>query len=131
MRATMVDYAERLKAAMNAAGVDTRALSNHLGLSYQGVRKVVLGENRHFDLPNHLAAARFLGVRSEWLALGEGTMRDAKTSTVDWRTMAFSIAAAHPHESVRVQLIDFCERVDQKVAQIGEIADRRAKAHTP
>lgn len=131
MRATMVDYAERLKAAMNAAGVDTRALSNHLGLSYQGVRKVVLGENRHFDLPNHLAAARFLRVRGDWLALGEGPMRDEQSTTVDWRTLAFNIAAAHPHESVRAQLLDFCDKVDGQAAVLGRIADRRAVSHTP
>lgn len=138
MARTMVDdYAERLKTAMGGDTPDRiTKLAKALDLTYNAVKKVVTGDTRYFIVPNHYRAARLLGVRPEWLGLGEGPMREEATTAeddarVDWRTLAMSIAAAHPHSDVREQLLDFCDRVDAQAAELKKLTDRRVKAHTP
>lgn len=61
-------YGDRLAAAMKAAGMKTADLARELGLSYQAVRKVLLGGK--FGTDANAAAARVLGVSSDWLATG-------------------------------------------------------------
>lgn len=132
--ATMVDYSDRLQMAMDAAGVTVVALAKEIGVSRQAVKKVLEGLSSYFKLDTHYRACRFLGVRSEWLALGEEPVRPsepAKPANADWRTLAMSIAAAHPHSDVREQLLDFCDRVDAQAAELQKLTDRRVKAHTP
>lgn len=71
----MVEYKERLKWAMEMgpkAPVTVRQLATQLRLSYQGVRKVCIGDSHAFSTPNHENAAAFLGVSSSWLASGKG-----------------------------------------------------------
>lgn len=55
---------------MKSAGVSTTELARSLGVSYQAVRKVLLGGQ--FGTDNNAAAARRLGVHSDWLATGRG-----------------------------------------------------------
>lgn len=55
---------------MKAAGVSTTQLAKALGISYQAVRKVLLGGQ--FGTANHSAAAKRLGVNPEWLESGKG-----------------------------------------------------------
>ena len=66
----MVDYSHRLKLAMNAANLSTQQLANALGITYQGVRKVLQGGK--FGIENNAAAAQLLRVDSDWLATGKG-----------------------------------------------------------
>lgn len=70
----MTSYSERLAAAMDHAGVKAAALARALGLSYQGVKKVMDGRSNSFSAANNAAAAVFLGVNSDWLAAGKGSM---------------------------------------------------------
>lgn len=67
---TVVDYSDRLQAAMTAAKVDKTALANELGISYQAVRKAL--EGGKFSAANNAKAAKFLNVSSDWLATGIG-----------------------------------------------------------
>lgn len=70
--ATVVDtYSDRLIEAMKAAGVSTTDLARAIGISYQAVKKA--REGGQFGSENNIAAARYLGVNSEWLATGKGT----------------------------------------------------------
>lgn len=55
---------------MKDAKVDTTELARAMGLSYQAVRKVLLGGE--FSARNNAKAAAILGVSSDWLATGEG-----------------------------------------------------------
>jgi len=74
----MPDYKDRLKRAMleaPGAPVTTQQLADKLGVSYQAVKKVLDGKSSAFDARNNAKAAEFLGVRSDWLAIGEGPMR--------------------------------------------------------
>jgi len=64
------EYKDRLKDAMKAAGVNTTELARALGISYQAVRKVLLGGA--FGTDNNAHAAKKLGVNSDWLATGKG-----------------------------------------------------------
>lgn len=68
----MVDYADRLNDAMKAAGVSTSELARAIGISYQAVKKVREGLSSQFSTDNNIAAARRLGVNSDWLATGKG-----------------------------------------------------------
>ena len=75
----MVEYSERLKAAMARAQIKTRALSDAIGMSYQGVKKVIDGKSNAFSAENNSRAAAALGVSPDWLATGQGQM----TSEID------------------------------------------------
>jgi phage repressor protein C with HTH and peptisase S24 domain len=55
---------------MKTAGVSTSELARALGVTYQAVRKVLGGGQ--FGMENNAAAARRLGVNSDWLATGKG-----------------------------------------------------------
>lgn len=66
-------YQDRLSEAMRDAACDTTRLANHLGLSYQAVRKVEHGLSKSFTAENNSRAAKFLNVDPNWLATGDGT----------------------------------------------------------
>jgi len=69
--ATMVaPYKDRLTEAMKDAGVDIGQLADALDVSYQAIRKAVLGETKSLSAANSDAAARHLGVSPTWLATG-------------------------------------------------------------
>jgi len=53
-------------------------MARALGLSYQGVKKVLDGGSSSFSAANNAAAAAFLGVNPSWLAAGKGSMLDAE-----------------------------------------------------
>lgn len=72
MISTMVEYRERLEAAMKAAGKSTAEVAAALGVSYQAVRKLLNGSTHAFSAENNAAAARFLNVSSDWLSTGKG-----------------------------------------------------------
>lgn len=72
------DYWTRLKAEMDAAGLDAANLAKRLQISYQAVAKVRNGGA--FGSDNNIKAARLFGVRAEYLA--KGTLpREAPTNT--------------------------------------------------
>ena len=77
----MTSYSERLTSAMVNAGMKTAALSRALGLSYQGVKKVLDGKTRSFTASNNDVAAGLLGVNPSWLATGKGAMHDSVRPT--------------------------------------------------
>lgn len=68
----MIEYADRLRQAMAAAPMDVTSLAKAMGLSYQAVKRVLDGKSAAFTAPNNSAAARILGVSTDWLATGEG-----------------------------------------------------------
>jgi phage repressor protein C with HTH and peptisase S24 domain len=68
----MVEYRERLKSAMDEAGVSATALASAVGISYQAVKKVLDGLSNAFSAENNSAAAKHLKVSSDWLATGQG-----------------------------------------------------------
>ena len=53
----MVEYKDRLQEAMLHAVVSIRDLSDAIGISYQGVRKVYRGESHAFSAENNAKAA--------------------------------------------------------------------------
>jgi len=64
----------RLTAAMHARGVSAQQLATQLGVSYQAVRKVLLGQSTALNAFNSSRASRFLKVSGDWLATGDGLM---------------------------------------------------------
>lgn len=66
------EYKDRLEAGMKAANVDAKALALHVGVSYQAIKKVLVGSSGMLRADNNVLAARYLQVNSEWLATGEG-----------------------------------------------------------
>ena len=70
----MVEYKDRLHAAMKARSCGTQELADAMGISYQAVRKVLLGMSAAFSAPNNAKAAEYLHVQSDWLAAGIGAM---------------------------------------------------------
>lgn len=61
---------------MKARTVTVAELADALKISYQGVRKILLGPGA-FTAKNNEKAARFLNVSSRWLATGSGRMEQA------------------------------------------------------
>lgn len=82
------DYKDRLTKAMGKA-VTVQQLAAELHLSYQAVKKVVDNKTGSFNAENNAKAAKFLGVRSDWLATGEEPMRDDPTAN-GWPYVLFS-----------------------------------------
>lgn len=72
----MVNYSERLKAAMTLRSVNTSQLATAMKISYQAVKKVIDGKTSAFGSLNNLTAARYLSVDSDWLA--DGTSIEVK-----------------------------------------------------
>lgn len=81
----MIDFSERLLAAMKSAGVTTSQLAEALGVSYQAVKRVEEGRSKAFNAANNSRAAAFLGVSAHWLATGLGPM---KTSSAERSNLA-------------------------------------------
>lgn len=77
----MTLYKDRLETAMKRKGVKISALAQAIGMTYQGVKKVLDGAGASFNSANNAAAARFLGVSSDWLASETGEMLDAQPAT--------------------------------------------------
>lgn len=71
----MVEFKDRLAAAMKDANVTKTQLAGELGISYQAVKKLLEGTSRSMSAANNAAAARYLNVSSEWLATGKGPAR--------------------------------------------------------
>jgi len=69
-------YWDRLKPAMDAAGLDVPALAAKLGVSYQAIDKVRRGGA--LGSQNNIKAARLLGLNPEWLATGKGARLPAE-----------------------------------------------------
>lgn len=70
---TMVDLGERLAALMRERGVSTSQLSTAVGVSYQGIKKIVTGKTNEIKAANLLKIANYLRVNPVWLRTGEGT----------------------------------------------------------
>lgn len=70
----MVDYWDRLEAALKHAGKSLKDLQLHLKVSYQAMKKVQDGKTKALTAENNAHAARFLSIDSYWLATGEGKM---------------------------------------------------------
>lgn len=74
----MANYWERLSEAMAHAGVSLKTLQDHLGVSYQAIKKVADGKTKSLTAENNAEAARFLGVNSYWLATGKEAMSQSE-----------------------------------------------------
>lgn len=81
---TMVStYQDRLEEAMRDESVDIAALAKTLGVSYQAVKKVLVGKTKSFSARNNEIAARRLRRRSFWLATGTGPKFPNDSAAVD------------------------------------------------
>lgn len=74
----MVDYWERLSAALAHAQSSLKQLQENLGVSYQAMKKLEDGKTKSLSAQNSARAAQFLQVDSHWLATGEGKMIPVK-----------------------------------------------------
>lgn len=87
----MKTFAERLNAAMSAAGVSQGQLAEKVGISQPAIQKMTSGKTSGSRKMVELAHA--LNVRPEWLSSGNGPMRDGdqKESSVppesEWNTV--------------------------------------------
>lgn len=70
----MIEYSERLKAAMDARSTSVTQLASGMGVSYQAVKRVIDGLSKAFSAANNTKAAAFLRISPDWLATGEGAM---------------------------------------------------------
>jgi transcriptional regulator with XRE-family HTH domain len=68
------DFAERLQAALDRAGMTSKALAEAIGLSWQAIRKYKAGGSTEMYATNLFKSARVLQVNALWLATGEGPM---------------------------------------------------------
>jgi len=64
---------------MKMAGVDEHAMAKALDVSYQAIKKVLLGTSKMLRADNNVRAAQFLRVDSEWLATGQGSPAGGKS----------------------------------------------------
>lgn len=67
-------YALRLLKAMEHRNVTKSQLAQALEISATAIGKLAAGTSKSLTAENHVRAARFLQVSSDWLALNEGEM---------------------------------------------------------
>ncbi|KGH27041.1 LexA family protein [Comamonas testosteroni] len=70
----MIEYSERLKAAMDARSTSVSQLATGMGVSYQAVKRVLDGLSKAFSAANNTKASAYLRVSPDWLATGVGSM---------------------------------------------------------
>lgn len=71
---TMVEFKERLKAAMEHAKVSREALREKLSVTRVAIDKLLDGRSKAMSAENCAYAARYMGVSIYWLATGKGEM---------------------------------------------------------
>lgn len=77
-KVTLMEYGERLAAAMKLADESREGLATAIGVSVQAIGQAVLGTTKAMTAENTLKAARHLAVNAYWLATGEESPRDAQ-----------------------------------------------------
>lgn len=78
---TMVEYKDRLAAAMADSKVTVHQLADELGITYNGVKKALRGGDKgdsEMGAWNNSKAARFMRVDPDWLATGDGAMHSER-----------------------------------------------------
>lgn len=70
----MIEYGERLEAALKARNTTISQLASGMGVSYQAVKRVMDGLSKAFSAANNTKAAAFLRISPDWLATGQGSM---------------------------------------------------------
>jgi transcriptional regulator with XRE-family HTH domain len=65
-------FSQRLAEAMQVSGVTQTALAKALGITRQSVLLLLSRDSKSMKPENLFAAADFLGVEAQWLAVGEG-----------------------------------------------------------
>lgn len=73
----MIEYSERLAAALKARNTTVSELAGGMGVSYQAVKRVLDGLSKAFSAANNTKAAAYLRISPDWLATGEGAMEAA------------------------------------------------------
>lgn len=76
----MKTLSDRLKAAMDSAGVTQARLAESIGVAQPSIYKILSGKTLQSAFIVHMAKA--LGVRPEWLALGEGHMHKGNEAVI-------------------------------------------------
>lgn len=79
---TMIEYGERLAAALRARNVTISQLATEMGVSYQAVKRVIDGLSKAFSAANNTKAASCLKISPDWLATGQGQMDAAFDANV-------------------------------------------------
>ncbi|QKN82096.1 XRE family transcriptional regulator [Scandinavium goeteborgense] len=95
----MKTFAERLNAAMTAAGVSQGQLAEKVGISQPAIQKMTSGKTSGSRKMVEIANA--LGIRPEWLSSGSGEMRN------DGQLPAIVTKSA-PNDIFRIEVLDFC-----------------------
>lgn len=80
----MVELGERLDHAMQHRGVSISKLAAAVGMSYQGIRKIVRGETKEMEASNCDKIASYLRISSSWLATGAGAMSPSEPQESDF-----------------------------------------------
>lgn len=70
------DLANRIQKALEAAGMSIQGLADKCGVTRTAVAYWVDGQTKNLKNEYLFSAAKALGVRAEWLALGTGLMHD-------------------------------------------------------
>lgn len=94
----MKTFAERLNAAMSAAGVSQGQLAERVGVSQPAIQKMTSGKTSGSRKMVEIAHA--LGVRPEWLSAGSGEMLN------DGNQAAHTYSVAVDNDVFRVDVLD-------------------------
>lgn len=90
----MIEYGERLEAALKARNTTISQLASGMGVSYQAVKRVIDGLSKAFSAANNTKAAAFLRISPDWLATGQGSMEmgfDANAKPVPLGMRAYPV----------------------------------------
>lgn len=103
--ATMVELGERLNEAMKTRGVSISALATAVGMSYQGIRKIVRGDTKEIAASNCDKIAAYLRISSKWLATGAGEMELRVDAPASYNELPEGAIPVDPEKSKRIWVV--------------------------
>lgn len=80
---TMVDFKDRLKSALEHAGMTPVQLASRLGVTRQAIENAVKGRSDSLSAENCAKAARVMSVDGYWLATGDGEMVNQEKDVIE------------------------------------------------
>lgn len=113
----MVNYSDRLKAAMSLRIVNTPQLAAAMKVSYQAVKKVLDGKTSAFGSVNNLEAARYLSVDSEWLAAGASVVVQENLHGLPPATVEVQPVAAKGLSNLAIELAQTFDELTDRAAR--------------
>lgn len=120
------EYKDRFCEAMTLSGKTEHELAAALGVTYQAIKKIMIGATKMPRADHSTLAAASMAVDAEWLATGNGKPKSQRV----WPFSPELLAAAMAAEAHRLRQAENAARVALNLDTLPKIDDASATAST-